>query len=677
MVAASLRLVRTSVTAAAAARAESTQLRLTFLGLLVISLFVLLFARLWFLQVMAGERYVELAETNAVRTVSIEAPRGRILDRDGEPIVQNRYAKVVSVQPAEMGDREEEVLADVADLLDLPVDEVTERIERSRVSPLRPRPIAVDVPDEVVFYIHENGADRFPGVYAETLPFRDYPHGETAAHVVGYVGEISEAELAQAEYEDYRQGEMVGWAGLERIYQSELRGREGMRRLEVDARGRVVRNLEETLPVPGADLRTTLDLDAQQLTEEALADGIAMARTIRDERTDEHRGETFAAPAGAAVVQDPDNGEVLAMASFPSFDPDVFVGGVSNDDWARLQDPDGDFPLINRVIQSAYPPGSVFKVVSAAAALEDGYMSQSSTLPCPPSWEWNRAVFRNWRTTHSGDLNLSDALVESCDTVFYEIARRMWTDEQEEGDDPRERLTEQSFAWGFGVVTGIDLPSERPGVIPGRGWRREFWETHRDVYCTKAAQLEEGTHAQEVNADLCEDGHRWRGGDAVNMVIGQGDVQTTPLQVNNAFAALANGGTLYRPRLGKEILHRNGLNEETAPEVIGELPVSEEHLAYIEDGLLGVTASGGTAAATFADFPVPVAGKTGTAEMKPKQPFAWFSGYAPADDPEYVVTAMVEEGGGGSQTAAPIVRRVLEGLLDVAETEIDPGQETD
>lgn len=668
--------MRTSSTASDS-RAESTHLRLTFLGLLVVSLFVLLFARLWFLQVMAGERYADLAETNAVRTVSIEAPRGRILDRHGDPIVRNRYAKVVSVQPAEMGDREEEVLADVADLLDLPPDEVTQRIERSRVSPLRPRPIAVDVPDEIVFYIHENGSARFPGVYAETLPLRDYPHGSTAAHVVGYVGEISEAELERPEYADYRQGEMVGWSGLERVYESALRGKEGMRRLEVDARGRVLRNLEETLPVPGADLRTTLDLGAQQLAEEALADGIAMARTVRDERTDEHRGETFAAPAGAAIVADPDNGEILAMASYPTFDPEMFVGGISNDDWEALQDPDGSFPLINRAIQSVYPPGSVFKVVSAAAALEDGYMSHGSTLPCPAQWEWNQSVYRNWRDFDSGSLNLSEALVESCDTVFYELARRMWTDEQEEGEDMRERLTEQALAWGFGEPTGIDLPSEQSGVVPGRAWRREFWEGHRDVYCTKAAQLEEGSYAQAVNADLCEYGYRWRGGDAVNMVIGQGDLQTTPLQVANSFAAVANGGSLHRPHVAKEIAYRNGLTEEIPPRVIGELPLSQDHLDYIEQGLRGVTEVGGTADDTFEDFPVPVAGKTGTAELKPKQPFAWFSGYAPADDPDYVVTVMVEEGGGGSQTAAPVVRRILEGLFELDESELDPGGETD
>ena len=644
-----------------------------FLTLLVVSLFVLLFARLWFLQVMAGERYVDLAEGNAVRTLSVEAPRGRILDRNGEPIVQNRYAMVVSVQPNEMGERTDEILADVADLLGMSLQEVQEKVATSRVSPFSPKPIAVDVPTDVAFYIHENGSTRFPGVYAERLPVREYPHGTTAAHLVGYLGEISETELDSEDYEGYQPGDQIGWAGLERVYERRLRGTKGQRRYEVNARGEVLRELDDRQPVPGADLVTSIDLRVQKKVEKSLAEGIERARTVRDAegRADGY----FQAPAGAAVVLDPNDGSVVAMASYPTFEPARFVGGVSQKYWDRLQNPKNHFPLINRAIQSSYPPGSVYKIVSAAAALEEGYMSPTSTLPCPGEWYWGTQRFRNWTSRHSGNMAMDTALEDSCDTVFYELARRMWNDEESNRQD-REILAEHSRAWGLGEATGVDLPSERNGVIPGREWKREFWEANRDSYCSQAKQASNGSYAHALFTDLCERGGVWRGGDAVNMSIGQGDVQTTPLQVANTFAAVANGGTLYRPRIGTEIVRPNGKTRALPPKKIRDLPLSRRNLAVIQEGLEKVT-SQGTAAATFAAFPVPVAGKTGTAEFKPKQPFAWFGGYAPADDPEYVVVAVVEEGGGGSLNAAPIVRRIFETLLGLDETEITPGVATD
>jgi penicillin-binding protein 2 len=672
------------------AEADSTRLRLTFLTLLVVSLFVLLFARLWFLQVMAGERYATLAEGNAVRTVELEAPRGKILDRHGEPMVHNRFALVVSVQPAEMGERRDEVLADLADLLGLSVAEVEERIEGSRVSPFRPKPVALDVPEDIVFYIHENASTRYPGVYAERLPLRQYPHGSLAAHIVGYIGEVSAEELEQPEYADYRPGDLIGWAGVERSYEEVLRGSEGVRRLEVNARGQVLRSLYEELPVPGADLALTLDLEAQQLVEAALGEGMEVARTLPDAGSGPGRGGTFNAPAGAVAVLDPRNGEVVAMASNPTFEPARFVGGVSQDYWSWLQDPDNEFPLINRAIQSSYPPGSVFKIVPAAAALEYGYMSTTGRLECPPAWEWNTFVYRNWKRTHSGHLTLSEALVESCDTVFYELARRMWNDEQREAEAGAvfERFAVQSEAWGFGSRLGVDLPSERPGVVPSRAWKEDYWERHRETYCTKAQQLPEGSYAQQVNEDLCHNGSRWRGGDAVNMSIGQGDVLTTPLQMAAAYMAVANGGSVYRPHIGQRVLAPDGeVVREVAPEVIAELDLAPAELAAIQDGLLRVVmAERGTARGAFTrlngqgdPFPldrIPVAGKTGTAELKPLVPFAWFAAYAPADDPEVLVVINVEQGGGGSQTAAPIARNILEhyfGLLDAEDAEFVEG----
>jgi penicillin-binding protein 2 len=659
-------------------QAESTSLRLTFLALLVVSLFVLLFARLWFLQVMAGERYSAQAQGNAVRTVTLEAPRGKIMDRAGETIVRNRYAPVVSVQPDEMGDRREEVYAVLADMLAITPEEVARRAESARSGPFRPRPIAIDVDLDVVSYIHENGSTLFPGVYAETLPLRDYPHGTLAAHVVGYLGEISEAELELPEYSGYRGGDLIGWSGVERVREEDLRGVNGQRRLEVDARGRVLRDLGDVAPTPGGDVRLTIDIEVQELVEEALAAGIEVAQNVRDTGSGPGRGGFLQAPAGAAVVLDPRSGEVIALASHPTFDPFSFVGGISQSQWDFLQDAENHFPLINRAIQSSYPPGSVFKVIPAAAALEEGYISMSERLPCPGAWTWNQSTYRNWTRSNSPPMNMAESLVHSCDTVYYELARRMWNDEQQEGSSLRERLPEAAREWGLGERTGIDLPSERAGVIPGREWKRSYWEATQEITCLQARQAEPGSYRQEVLTDLCNDGHRWRGGDSVNMSIGQGDVQTTPIQIANVFAAVANRGTLYRPFVTAEVIRPDGTVEVMEPEVLGQIDVSRAHLDYIHEGLLGVNRPGGTAASVFGDFPVPVAGKTGTAEYKPKQPIAWYAGYAPADNPRYVVVAMVEEGGGGSQTAAPIVRRVFEGLFpQVEESEIAPGVATD
>ncbi len=651
--------------------AESTKLRLTFLALLLASLFVLLLARLWFLQVMAGGSYAEAAQSNAVREIPIEAPRGQILDREGRPLVANRYARVVSVQPEEMGARSEEVLTDLADLLGLERSELDRRIEGSRVSALRPKPIAIDVPQDVLYYLHENASTRYPGVYVESRPLRTYPEGDLAAHVVGYAGEISDVELAEPDYAGYRPGDVIGWAGLERTYERVLRGVEGVRRLEVDRQNRVVGQLPEELPQPGEDLVTTIDIEAQELAEDALAEGIAVART----QMHSDSGRLLDAPAGSVVVLDPRNGEVRAMASFPTFDPEEFVGGVGSDYWDSLQDEDNHFPLINRAISSSYPPGSVFKTVSAGTALRTGQMDYTSTLPCPGVWRFGQQQFRNHTATSQGPYNLAQALVHSCDTVFYELARGQWQAEEAQlsaGEIPTEVAAEQARLWGFGQLQGIDLPAERAGVVPGRTWKREFWEGARETYCAKAETLEQGTYGQLVNADLCVNGNRWRGGDAVNMSIGQGDVQATPLQVASSYAAIANGGTLWRPHVGREVVAVDGTVEAIAPEAFGTLPMTPTDLAFIESGLIGVTSPGGTAARPFAGFPFTIAGKTGTAELKPKQPYAWFAGYNvdPVAGEEYVVVAMIEQGGGGSATAAPIVRRIFEGLLQAEQTEI-------
>jgi penicillin-binding protein 2 len=656
-------------------------LRLTFVTVLVVGLFLALFSRLWFLQVLAGDRYTLAAEENRVRTVVTEAPRGRILDANGVELVGNRPALTISADRMQLLDGNgdplhedaERVLDRLSALVRLDREEIVERLISRRYSPFRPVPIAIDVAPEIVFAVREQ-QELFPGVVAETLPVRTYPQGQLAAHLVGYLGEISEAELSDELYAgEYRPGEFIGRGGLEQVYEPDLRGEAGSRRLEVNRQDRVVGVLQSREPVPGGDLVTSLDLDLQEATEALLAEGIVSSRST----THVASGRSLPSTGGSAVVLDPRDGSILAMASFPSFDPREFVGGVSQSYWTEVTSEENEFPLLNRPIQSAHPPGSVFKTVTGAAFMEAGRVGPQGTVNCSPAYDLGGITFRNWnRGVNEGPMNLSTALMRSCDTYFYELAHDQWRVEQSQGDDVEEILPAVAARFGMGRTLGIDLPSERAGVIPSREWRREFWLSTRDTYCRNAEEMPPG-FGRDINADLCVSGGRWRGGDAINTSIGQGDVLTTPLQVAASYMAIANGGTLYRPHLGQRVVAPNGdVVREVEPEVLDELGLAPAELAAIQDGLRRVVMdTRGTALGAFTrgePFPldrIPVAGKTGTAELKPLVPFAWFAAYAPADEPEVVVVVNVEQGGGGSQTAAPIARNILEHYFGITEAD--------
>jgi penicillin-binding protein 2 len=654
----------------------SSALRLTFLSVVVIAMFVALFSRLWFLQILAGDRYAELAETNRVRIVVTEAPRGNILTADGEELVKNRPALTISAERQRLiddaGDPRDEdaerVLERLSVLLQLETEEIVERLSTRRYSPFRPVPIAFDVAPEIVFSVNEN-RELFPGVVAETLPVRTYPQGELAAHLVGYLGEISEEELASEEYADHRAGDLIGRLGLEAAYEQDLRGRHGEKRYEVNAQNTVLDVISEREPVQGHDLVTSIDADLQRATEELLAQGIETSRSF----THQASGRNLPSTGGSAVVLDPRDGSIKAMASYPTYDPQEFVGGVSTEYWEEITDRENDTPLFNRPISAEHPPGSVFKIVSGAAILKAG-ATPSTTISCAPSYDLGGNTFRNWNRVHEGPMNLTDALRRSCDTYFYELFHRQWQREQQAGGAEAEILPAVAKAFGHGTELGIDLPGERGGVVPGREWRMEYWERHRDTYCRLAEEQEQGTYAQRVNADLCQYGGRWRGGDAVNTSIGQGDVLATPLQVAAAYMGIANGGTVFSPRVGKAVHDHDGeIVREIEPEVHSELDLDDGEMRAIQEGLRQVVNhQRGTAYGAFQGFPlgeIPVAGKTGTAELQPLVPFAWFAAYAPADDPEVVVVVNVEQGGGGSQTAAPIARNILEHYFEATDAE--------
>lgn len=600
--------------------------RFAVLGIIVLIVLGSLFVRLWAVQVLQGDDFAALAEDNRIRQVSIDAPRGRILDREGRELVTNRPSLAVAVVPAAVDDQE--LLLRLSSVLGIPVSEIEERLRTIREEPLKPRVIRADVSLEVAAYIAENSAS-FPGVEIETIAVRDYPNGSAMAHVLGYTGEISEDQLDEEDLLDYELGDIVGKTGAEREFESVLQGERGYQRLEVDARGNPRRILERREPVPGRDIVLTLDLEIQEATEQALADALEEAR-LHDFPN---------ARAGAAVVLDVNTGEVVAMASEPTYDPEVFVGGIAQDEWESLNDEDSEYPLNNRAVMSAYPPASTFKIITGVAGLEEGVTGAWTQYYCAGKWtemgeQWPKYC---WKRTGHGSLSFMTGVEESCDTVFYEIGYSFYrTAYHSDWED--ELLQDWATAFGLGSPTGIDLPAEVAGRIPTAQWKREFNE-HYPEY------------------------QMWLPGDTVNMAIGQGDVLTSPLQMASVYGTLANGGRTLRPHVLREVLDSDGNVARTVEtSVTGEPPLSDSTISTMRTALVNVTESG-TAAGAFAGFPMSVAGKTGTAEVRGKDDYAWFVAYAPADDPQYVVSVVVEQGGHGGSVAAPAARRILSALF--------------
>ncbi|MBW3536476.1 MAG: penicillin-binding protein 2 [Actinobacteria bacterium] len=613
--------------------ADTSRLRLAVLGVVAMSLFAALTARLWYLQVLDTAEFRVAAEANQVRLVYEPAPRGRILDREGRVLVDNKVIDVLTLSRVEAQDHPD-VLPRLAALLGIPESDVIDRIADPKFSPYRPVPLAIDVPEDKIVYIREHQED-FPGVDNSQITTRVYPHGPLAAHVLGYVGEINEEELAERRNDGYRLGDNIGKSGVERSLEPYLRGQAGVTKLEVDSKGRRLRTLGQVAPVQGDDVQLTIDLDVQRLTEESLAQGLEAARREWDGDTKKH----FLATAGTAVVLDPRDGAVLAMASFPTYDPAAFTDGISKPAFAALNDPANHYPLNNRAIQGLYAPGSTFKFVTALAALREGMITPNHTIVDEGKIAIGNRVFRNAGSHPWGRVDLPRALSVSSDVYFYKLGFQFWTERDEYGDG----IQEAARDLGFGAKTGINLGSEAVGRVPTPESRAEL-------------------HAKYPKA---WPNGEWFGGDNVNLSIGQGETVATPLQLASAYAAVANGGTIYQPRMAAQTIRPDGkLSEDLKPRVLRQLSIGPELQGPLMAGLRGAVADAqGTAHAAFAGFrAMPVAGKTGTAQVFGKQDTAVFVGVAPVPDPKYVISVVLEEGGFGGQSAAPIARRVLAGL---------------
>ena len=632
---------------------DSPRLRLSILGIVVFSLFAALFARLWYLQVMASEEYQVAAEANRIRTVAVQAPRGRILDRDGEVLVENRIAVQVTVDRTVLRELDDEerraVLEQVAaglsrNSFNTTVEDLEARIADQRFSPYVPVPVALGVPEELKIWIDEH-ADELPGVSADRVAVRHYPYGSLAAHVLGYTGKITKEELDehQSSEKPYTLNDEMGKYGVERIYEAHLRGVPGSRDIEVDANGDPVRTVEQRPPVPGDDIVLNLDIDLQAVAEQALQEALTRAAQRRPSGNDAPN----VGKVGSTVVLDPHTGAVLAMASAPTFAPSQFVDGISGNEWGYLTDPANYHPLNNWAIQGQYAPGSTFKPFTAVAALDAGLITPESTIFDPgyyevPGCSGGSCLFRNDASRAYETVDLRRSLTVSSDVYYYGLGARFWIEREHRGGE--EGFADRLKRWGFHADTGIDLSGERPGRIPSPEWLTAFCEQTECV--------------EDV----------WRTGDSVNMAIGQGNVLLTPLQLAQGYATIANGGTRYLPRVVKEI--RDGVTHEVVQSFdkveTGKVELPPHWRQAIVDGLVGVTTQeGGTARAAFDGFPhdtFPIAAKTGTAQVTGKAPTAVFGAFGPAPAPQYAVSVLLEESGYGGSVAAPVARRLFDVL---------------
>lgn len=653
--------------------------RVWVFGLVVLSLMGTLLGRLGQVQLTEHEDYVAAAETVNTRVVATPAVRGRLLDRHGIPLADNTSEAVVTIERKTLLDADDggkTLVQAVARALDLPFDQLWARTRDCGSegappppvcwsgSPYQPVPLASGVDPVRALSLLER-RDAYPGVGVEARPVRDYPaRGQaSAAHVLGY--------LARATAEDVEAGDglvgdsdLVGRSGLEQEYDRVLRGTPGRTTVAVDPRGVVTKTLSVQPPVPGRDVRTHLDLRVQQAAEAALADAVTRARS---------RG--WKADAGAAVVLDVRDGGVVAAASYPAYDPTVWTGGITERELGKLTDPKAGTPLVSRVTAAAFPPASTFKAISLPAAVAAGNRL-GGTYDCTSSYTIGNRAFRNFESRAYGPISLREAMVVSCDTIFYDFAYRSW---KAQGgltakDDAHDPFVRTARRFGLGEPTGVDLPGEQAGRVPSREWKRRTWEDTRADTCARArtgypeVAATDGGRAAYLTAlakENCRTGFQLRAGDAANFSIGQGDIAVSPLQMARAYAAIANGGTLWSPRVAQATTAAGGGDEQPVPpHRDGSIGVGAAVLDFLHDSLRGVV-SEGTAKGAFAGFPLkawPVAGKTGTAEVYGSQDTSWFVSYAPADKPRYAVAVVVSQGGTGGETAAPAARRIHEVL---------------
>lgn len=587
--------------------------RLEVLAIIIILVFVSLVSRLGYLQVVQGKYYGQKADGNRIRIIPTMAPRGIFFDRNGIPLVSNLPGFTVALLPVN-GVISEDTIGKLAIILKMNVDEIKEKVSQSsgKFESVR---IKSNIGPDIVTTIEERRTE-LPGVIIEIQPIRNYVNNDSGAHLFGYVSEINDVQLAKekAKANGYKSGDIVGKFGLEQVYDRELRGTDGGDQVEVDVTGRPVSVLGKKETIPGQNLTLTIDSRIQKAAEIAIDEQLIYLQTKSEFRN---------AKAAAAIAMNPKTGEILAMVSRPTFNPNSFAGGISSKDWKAINDNPNN-PMNNKAISGEYPPGSTFKIVTGSAALELGKVTpEEKILDTGKHWIIDKG---NAEGEALGWINFKQALTKSDNVYFYEMGNRLGID----------NLEKYARMFGMGVPTGINLPGESEGLVANRAYKEKVY------------------------------GEDWYLSETFDAAIGQGFQLATPLQVAVMMSQIANGGHRYRPYLVSKIVGANGESiKNFEPEEVGKITLSESTLQLIRESLRDVALEGGTAAQIFRDFPVSIAGKTGTAENSHGSDHGWFIAYGPYEDPRIVVVVIVEQGGFGTSSAAPIAKKILEAAFNI------------
>jgi penicillin-binding protein 2 len=667
---------------------QRSRLSLAFLQIFIASLLVALLGRTFYLQVAAGPTYKDAALSIQSRDVVTPATRGLIVDSAGVPLALNKVGLAITVDRTTIDkqeDKGEAVLRNLSKLLGLKYADVLQRTRLCGELPkgkkagcwtgsrFQPIPITKEADPSIALQIVES-SDAYPGISASPLAIRSYPEiaGVNAAHLLGYVGPLTDRDLSGANGRTYFRSESIGKAGLEVEYDTYLRGAPGIKTVIVDRKEAVTSTSQNTKPLPGNHLVTSIDIRLQASAESALEDAVRRARA-----------SGYRADGGAAVVLDIYNGQVLAIASYPTFDPNSFEKGLTVQEAKDLFSESTGVPALNRALQGLYAPGSTFKAVSLIAAKDAGY-DLNKSYECPARVEVGTRIFNNFESKAQGTLTMKKAIAVSCDTIWYRIAFDEWL--RDGGLRPKSNANDYFFKaaerFQMGEKTGIDLPSESQSRLADRNWKKSWYEQNKDFYCNytkRASKAQQTTFLIQLAAENCVDGDKVRAGDAVNFSIGQGDTAISPIKLAQMYAAIANGGTIWQPTLAKAIVSNDGKVITTfSPKSLGNIGVDKKTLTFLQDSLHEVTLSG-TSAGVFSGFPVPTSGKTGTAQVfgknangSAKSDTAWYASYAPAAKPRYAVVMMVSQGGFGASTSAVGVRKIYETLFGVKGGKIDP-----
>lgn len=668
---------------------QRSRLSLLVVQILIVSLLAALLGRLFYLQIAAGPKYRDAALSIQSRDVVTPANRGLIVDSSGVPLALNKVGLAITIDRIEIDkqpDKGVAVMQRLAKLLklnymdvytntrlcgELPVGKRAGCWTGSRYQPI---PITKEADPDIALQIVER-PDQFPGVDAQPISIRSYPGlvNVNAAHVLGYVGPLTEDDLTKDTGKQYFRSESIGKAGLEIQYDSYLRGIPGIRTLIVDRKEAITRESQNTKPIAGDHLVTSIDIRLQAAAEQALADAVQRGRA-----------NGYTSDSGAAVVMDIRTGRILALASYPTYDPNAFEKGLTVEQASDLFSEKKAVPALNRALQGLFAPASTFKSVSVVAAAAAGY-DLNASYNCPSEVQVGTRAFQNFDSRNQGRMNLKKAIAVSCDTIWYQIAFDEWL--RDGGLRPKSSPNDYFFkaAQAFQITekVGIDLPSESKSRLADRDYKKSWFEQNKEFYCnykTRATKAQQTPFLIQLAAENCVDGDKVRAGDAVNFSIGQGDTVVTPLKLTQMYAAIGNGGTIWQASIAKAIVKTDGtVIKAIDPKKLGTLTTAPSTLKFLQSALREVVVSG-TGAGVFAGFPIEVSGKTGTGQVFGRNPngtlkddTSWFASFAPTKNPRFAVVMMVGQGGFGASTSGVGVRGIYEAIFGVKGNKVVPG----